>query len=89
MKTIIVNVPDKDESVVAELFKKLHLKSKVLTDEELEDKLITSKTSSEIELLIKSTVQIVNKTTASISFSNCIWILKLVTNSFLLDLTLL
>ncbi len=40
MKTIIVNVPDKDESVVAELFKKLHLKSRVLTDEELEDKLL-------------------------------------------------
>ncbi len=40
MKTIIVNVPDKDENLVAELFNKLHLKSRVLTDEELEDKLM-------------------------------------------------
>ena len=40
MKTIIVSVPDKDESAVNALFKKLRLKPRVLTDEEKEDKLL-------------------------------------------------
>lgn len=38
MKTIIVNIPEKEESFFLSLLKKFHFKSRVLTDEELEDK---------------------------------------------------
>ncbi|MGP8216838.1 MAG: hypothetical protein ACLQQ4_14830 [Bacteroidia bacterium] len=34
MKTIIVNVPEKDENFFTTLFKKFHLKSYVITEDE-------------------------------------------------------
>ncbi len=37
MKTIVINVPDKDESWFVSLFEKLKLKTHVLTEEEKED----------------------------------------------------
>ena len=37
MKTIIVNIPEKDENFFTTLFKKFHLTSHVVTDEEDED----------------------------------------------------
>ena len=37
MKTIIVNVPDKDETFILSLLKKFKLKTQVLTDEDMED----------------------------------------------------
>lgn len=37
MKTIMVSIPEKEESFFLSLLKKLHFKSHVLTDEELED----------------------------------------------------
>ena len=37
MKTIIVNIPEKEESFFLSLLKKFHFKSKVVSDEELED----------------------------------------------------
>ncbi len=37
MKTIIVNVPEKIADEVAVLFKKFHLRSRVLSDDEMED----------------------------------------------------
>ena len=40
MKTIIVNVPDKDESLLIGLLKKMGLKSKILSGEEVEDRLM-------------------------------------------------
>ena len=38
MKTIIVNIPEKEETFFLSLLKKFHFKSRVLSDEELEDK---------------------------------------------------
>jgi hypothetical protein len=38
MKTIIVSVPEKEENFFIALLKKFNFKSKVLTDEDLEDK---------------------------------------------------
>lgn len=37
MKTVIVNIPEKDETFFLSLLKKFRFKSHVLTDEELED----------------------------------------------------
>ncbi len=37
MKTIIVNVPDKDENFFMTLLNKFHFKTRVLTDEDMED----------------------------------------------------
>ncbi len=37
MKTVILNIPGKDENFFMELFKKFKLKAKVLSDEDLED----------------------------------------------------
>lgn len=37
MKTIIVNIPEKEESFFLSVLKKFHFKSRVLTNEELED----------------------------------------------------
>ncbi len=38
MKTIIVNVPEKDETFFMALLKKFHFKTLILSDEEKEDK---------------------------------------------------
>ena len=38
MKTVIVNVPEKDESFFMALLKKFRFKTQVLTEEDLEDK---------------------------------------------------
>ncbi|HLG34291.1 MAG TPA: hypothetical protein VI757_05370 [Bacteroidia bacterium] len=38
MKTIIVNVPEKDENFFMTLLKKFRFTTRVLTDEDLEDK---------------------------------------------------
>lgn len=40
MKTIIINVPDKDENLILSLLKKFRFKTKVLTKEDLEDEAI-------------------------------------------------
>jgi hypothetical protein len=40
MKTIIVNVPDKQTDEVKNFFDKLHLRSRILTDEDFEDKVL-------------------------------------------------
>lgn len=37
MKTIMINIPEKDETFFKLLFKKFHLKPHVLTEEEKED----------------------------------------------------
>jgi len=37
MKTVIVNIPEKEESFFLSLLKKFHFKSRVVSDEELED----------------------------------------------------
>ena len=37
MKTVIVNVPDRDEELFLSLVKKFHFKTKVLSKEDLED----------------------------------------------------
>ncbi len=37
MKTIIVNLPEKEESFFLSMLKKIRFKSQVLTEEELED----------------------------------------------------
>ena len=37
MKTLIVNVPDKDESLFSSLLKKMKFKSRTLTEEEKEE----------------------------------------------------
>jgi len=37
MKTVIVNIPEKEENFFLSLLKKFHFKSRVLTDEDLED----------------------------------------------------
>jgi len=37
MKTVIINIPDKKEDFLISFLKKNHFKSKVLTEEELED----------------------------------------------------
>ena len=38
MKTIIVNIPEKEESFFLSVMKKFSFKSRVVTEEELEDK---------------------------------------------------
>jgi hypothetical protein len=40
MKALIVSIPDDYETLLKELFGKLGLKSKVLSDEEYEDKIL-------------------------------------------------
>ena len=37
MKTVIVNIPDKDESLIIGLLKKLHLKTTIVNDDEREE----------------------------------------------------
>jgi hypothetical protein len=37
VKTVIVNIPEKEETFFLSLLKKFHFRSRVLTDEELED----------------------------------------------------
>jgi hypothetical protein len=37
MKTIIINVPDKDESIILSLLKKFRFKTRVLSKEDLEE----------------------------------------------------
>jgi hypothetical protein len=38
MKTLLVNIPEKKEVLFMSLMKKYHFKSKVVTEEDLEDK---------------------------------------------------
>ena len=40
MKTLIVNIPDKDEALITEILKKFRFKMQVLSDADLEDKAI-------------------------------------------------
>ena len=40
MKTLIVNIPDKDEALITEILKKFRFKMQVLSDDDLEDKAI-------------------------------------------------
>ena len=37
MKTLIVNIPDKDESMIVSLMRKFRFKTRVLSDEDFED----------------------------------------------------
>ena len=43
MTTVVVNIPDKKENLFLKLFKKHHLKTRVLSDEDLEDDEIMAK----------------------------------------------
>ena len=40
MKTYIVTIPDKSENIFLKLFRKFHIKSKVLSDEDYENKMM-------------------------------------------------
>ena len=43
MKTVIVNIPDKDEAFFSALLKKFHFKTRFLTSREMEDKALAKR----------------------------------------------
>ncbi|MFH1319541.1 MAG: hypothetical protein ABII90_02655 [Bacteroidota bacterium] len=47
MKTLIVNIPEKDESLIVALLKKFRFKTRVLSDEDFEDEDAIAKWISE------------------------------------------